>query len=464
MEQVTARGRQSEEPSETLGRRSREETATDRFEAPCRRAHPSHLESRIMIAPRTTRARLAGAAGAVACAAAGLTAAPAALAATPTITPHVSASDVSGAWQFPVPSWTLRNKEEGRVDDMLRVGSVVYIAGDFTISSNHAGATVTRTFLAAENADTGALLSWAPVLNGRAYALAASPDHSTLYVGGQFTTVNGQRHSHLVAFDVATGQISPALPDMRIGGTVKAVAQSGGNLFIGGCFTSVAGQAHVRLAELSLGGPGVWVVNPAFRASANQDVRDIVTDAPTGRVIVAGWFSAVDGRSGQAHIAALSMASGAVLPWANHPTSEVLDIARAGASLYAAMGGPGGTGLAYDIATGKQRWYYRTDGNVQAVATVGGYPVFGMHGDYVAPRANTAMSEYGSSARISRHKIFQLTPAGVLTSWAPALTSNDGVLGVWALRSGNGVLYAGGDFTRVNGATQDRFAIFPNAG
>jgi trimeric autotransporter adhesin len=417
-----------------------------------------------MFSPRLTRARLAGAAGVAACAAAGLAAAPGAVAATPTISPHLSTADVSGAWQFPVPSWTLKNKEQGRVDDMLRVGSIVYIAGNFTISSNHSGQTVTRTFLAAENADTGALLSWHPVLNGRAYALAASPDRSTLYVGGQFTTVNGQRHSHLVAFDVASGQVSPALPDLKVGGTVKAIAQSGSNLFIGGSFTSVAAQAHVRLAELSLGGPGVWAVNPGFKASANEDVRDIIADSPTGRIIVAGWFSNVDGKAGQAHIAALSMAGGGVLPWANHPSDEVLDIARAGTSLYAAMGGPGGTGLAYDIGTGKQRWFYKTDGNVQAVTTVGGYPVFGMHGDYVAPKANAQMSEYGSSSRISRHKIFQLTPTGVLTSWAPALTSTDGVLGVWALKSGNGVLYAGGDFTRVNGATQDRFAIFPNAG
>jgi trimeric autotransporter adhesin len=414
-----------------------------------------------MLSSRITRARLAGVA---ACAAAGLAVVPGAHASASTTTPHVSAADVSAAWQFPVPNWSLSNKEQGRVDDMLRIGNVVYIAGNFTISANHAGTTVTRTYLAAEDSDTGALLAWAPALNGRAYALAASPDHSTLYVGGQFTSVNGQPHSHLVAFDVATGAVSAKLPDLKIGGTVKAIAQTGSSMYIGGSFTSVAGQAHVRLAELQLGGPGVWTVNPSFKASASDDVRDVVTDASAGRVIVAGWFKTVDGQSGQAHIAALSMASGAPVAWASHPTAEVLDLARSGTSLYAAMGGPGGTALAYDMATGKQRWYYRTDGNVQAVATVGGYPVFGMHGDYVAPTANVAMSEYGSSARIQRHKIFQLTPSGALTSWAPALTSTDGVLGVWALKGGNGTLYAGGDFTTVNGAPQARFAIFPTAG
>jgi trimeric autotransporter adhesin len=383
-------------------------------------------------------------AGLVVCTAAGLATASGALASGPAVSPNLSAADVAAAWQFPVPNWTTSNKEQGRVDDMVRVGNVVYIAGDFTLAANHSGSTATRMYLAAEDATTGALLPWSPTLNGRAYFLALSPDRSTLYVGGQFTMVNGQPHSHLVAFDVASGRVSPVLPNMNVNGTVKAIAASGSDLYIGGAFTSVSGQPRVRLAKLTLGGTGVWVLNPSWKPAAGDEVRDIIADAPGGRVIVAGWFKTVNGSASQAHIASLSMSSGASLPWANHPGYEVLDLARSGSFLYAAMGGPGGTALAYDIATGRQLWYYRTDGNVQAVTTLAGYPVFGMHGDYVSPKPNTLMSEYGSSARISRHKIFQLTPSGTLTSWAPALTSNAGVLGVWALKSGRGTLYVGG--------------------
>jgi hypothetical protein len=36
------------------------------------------------------------------------------------------------------------------------------------------------------------------------------------------------------------------------------------------------------------------------------------------------------------------------------------------------------------------------------------------------------------------------------------------VLGVWALRGGGGTMYVGGDFTRVDGGDQARFAIFPS--
>jgi trimeric autotransporter adhesin len=375
--------------------------------------------------------------------------------------PGLSPGDVNSAWEFPVANWTLANKEAGRVDDMIRIGNVVYVAGDFTVASSHSGAVVRRSYLAAEDATSGALLPFAPVLNGRAYFLAASPDRSTLYVGGQFTTVDGQPHAKLVGFDVATGRVSAAVPNLAINGTVKAIAPVGSDLYIGGAFTSVAGQSHQRLARLT-GGPGHFAPDAAWKGSASDEVRDLIADPATGRLLVGGWFKALDGSAASPHLGAVSLASGALMPWTSHPTAEILDLARSGSALYAAMGGPGGTALAFDVATGRQLWYYKTDGNVQAVATVGGYPVYGMHGDYVAPKPNASMSEYGSSARISRHKVFMLSPAGVLQPWAPALTSTDGVLGVWALKSGLGNLYVGGDFTKVNGASQDRFAIFPH--
>jgi trimeric autotransporter adhesin len=375
--------------------------------------------------------------------------------------PHVSVASVQQGWQFPVPGWTKTNKEAGRVDDILRVGHVVFIAGNFTTAEDHSGNLAQRSFLAAEDALTGELLPFAPQLNGRAFFLAASPDRKTLYVGGQFTTVNGEPHSKLVAFDIASGQVSPVVPNLGLNGTVKAIAPYGDDLYIGGAFTTVSGQPSTRLARLSLSG-GRFALNPSWHAGASDEVRDLIADPASGRLIVAGWFKALDGSSASAHLGAVSLASGDLAPWASHPGYEVLDIARCGPELYAAMGGPGGTALAFDLASGRQQWYYKTDGNVQAVATVGGYPVYGMHGDYVAPKANVSMKEYGTSKRISRHKVFMLSPDGVLQAWAPPLTSTQGVLGVWALRGGGGSMYVGGDFTRVDGSDQARFAIFPS--
>jgi outer membrane protein assembly factor BamB len=379
--------------------------------------------------------------------------------ATPAV-PHMAAAAVQQGWQFPVPGWTKTNKEAGRVDDVMRVGNVVFIAGNFVTAADHTGDVQPRSYLAAEDATTGALLPFAPQLNGRAYFLAASPDHTTLYVGGAFTTVNGHAQPRLVAFDIASGRVSPIVPNLALNSSVKAIAATGSDLYIGGGFTTVSGEPRNRLAKLTLSG-GRFALDSTWRADASDEVRDLVADPLSGRLIVAGWFTSLDGSTSSGRLGAVTLASGGLATWASHPGYEVLDIARCGPELYAAMGGPGGTALAFDLATGRQRWYYKTDGNVQAVATVGGYPVYGMHGDYVAPQANVSMKEYGTSKRISRHKVFMLSPDGVLQSWAPPLTSTQGVLGVWALRGGGGSMYVGGDFTRVDGGDQARFAIFP---
>ena len=65
--------------------------------------------------------------------------------ATPTI-PHVSAAAVQQGWQFPVPGWTHTNKEAGRVDDILRVGHIVFIAGNFTTAADHSGNLQPRSY------------------------------------------------------------------------------------------------------------------------------------------------------------------------------------------------------------------------------------------------------------------------------------------------------------------------------
>ena len=89
-------------------------------------------------------------------------------------------------------------------------GKRVFIGGNFTITANHSGTTVTRTYLASENATSGALLDWKPSLNGRVYSLAVSPNHKTLYVAGSFTKVNGKSRTHVASFDIASGGLTSA--------------------------------------------------------------------------------------------------------------------------------------------------------------------------------------------------------------------------------------------------------------
>ncbi len=364
------------------------------------------------------------------------------------------------SWQVLAPGWTPSNKELGRVDDIVRVRRTVYIGGNFTVMANHSGGVTTRLHLAAVRAGTGRLRPFHPAINGRVYALAVSPGGRFLYVGGQFTAVGLHPRDNLAAFNLRTGRLAARLPNLGISGTVRAIAVSRlGRLYVGGSFGRVQGRRRQNLAKLAVR-RNRFTLNARWRPATNSDVRDIVVSARTSRVVVAGDFTSVNGRRGQNHIAAVGQGRGALLPWANHPRSPILDLALCGKRVYAAEGGPGGTALAYGLG-GVRKWFYMTDGNIQAATCVGRRPVFGMHGDYVAPKKNQSLSEHGSSKRIQRHKLFMLTFRGNLMRWNPNVSSTAGVLGVWALAAYRGNLYVGGDFTGVHGVAQQRFAILP---
>ncbi len=372
------------------------------------------------------------------------------------VVPSVAAS-AENSWQVTAPNWSHSDKELGRVDDIVRIGKRVYLGGNFTSMANHSGRSAVRNHLAAETPG-GNLLPFKPNINGRVYALASSPNGKYLYVGGQFSSVNGRARHNIAAFVVKTGRLATRIGDLKVNGQVRAVAATPSGLYLGGSFGSVAGKSRGKLAKLALI-KGQFKLT-SWAPSANGSVRDIVVDRPGGRVIAGGEFTSVNGTKA-AYLAAVSRKQGRLTKWASHPTADILDLQLCHDTLYAAEAGPGGTALSYALKGGTLNWYYKTDGNVQAVTTVGNYPVWGMHGDNVAPAKNVAMGEYSKSKRISRKKLFMLSPSGALMSWNPEISSSAGVLGVWALKTGKGSIYVGGDFTGVHGKIQQRFAILP---
>jgi hypothetical protein len=360
------------------------------------------------------------------------------------------------SWQVPAPDWSPGNKEAGRVDDLLRAGRRLYVAGNFTVLANHAGKVVRRTYLASVRASTGRIGGFAPRINGRVYALAKA--RGLLFVGGAFSSVNGHARHNLAAFSLRTGRLSRKVRDLHIRGAVEALAATRRAVYVGGSFSSIGGRRRARLAKLSVSG-GRYRVVRGWKPRANAMVRAIVV-VSSRRIVAGGDFTSVSGRR-QRYIVALGGGRrGRVKRWTDHPKAEILDLAISGRSIYAAEAGSGGTALRYHAGGGGLQWFYKTDGNVQAVTVIGRSPVFGMHGDNVAPRKNRKMSEFGHSRRIERHKLFMLTRKGKLRRWNPDLTSTEGVLGVWALCSGGGNVYAGGDFTAVHGVSQERLAIF----
>jgi trimeric autotransporter adhesin len=119
-------------------------------------------------------------------------------------------------------------------------------------------------------------------------SVVTSPN--ALYVGGAFTTVNGQPRRFLAALDPSTGSLIPGF-NANLGGGfagVSALAVAGTNLYVGGDFTTVNALAIPHLTEVSLDtGTSInWIPDP------NQAVTGLSATADTLHVI--GTFTTIN--------------------------------------------------------------------------------------------------------------------------------------------------------------------------
>jgi len=96
--------------------------------------------------------------------------------------------------------------DDGAVFKVLQVGSTLYAGGSFTSVTQ--GATVARQNVFSFDATTGAVQPFAPKVDGIVWALAS--DGGSLYVGGDFTSVDGVARRGLAKLDLTTGAVDKA--------------------------------------------------------------------------------------------------------------------------------------------------------------------------------------------------------------------------------------------------------------
>jgi hypothetical protein len=306
-----------------------------------------------------------------------------------------------------------------------------------------------RSYLAALDARTGAVTAWNPGMVGFGI-LALAVSGNTVYAGGFFWQIGGQWRNNIAALDAATGEATAWDPDARggFGGGVRAIAVSGTTVYAGGEFTSIGGQERNYLAALdaSTGSATAW--NP----SPNYDVRALVVSGST--VFVGGDFATVGGRARNT-IAALDVATGAATPWDPNGDGEVEALALSGSTVYAGgifsnIGGqPRYCLAALDATSGAATsWNPNPDdafpgAEVKALA-VSGTSVY-VGGNF---------SKIGGQARSCIAAVDRAT--GIATAWD---ASADGW--VWALLAGKTDVYVGGRFGRIGNSPRSGLVAIP---
>src|SRR6266545_1887560 len=315
-------------------------------------------------------------------------------------------------------------------------GTRLYAGGAFASIGGQA-----RNNLAAVDAATAAALGWNPGSSGPVHTLALAADGTRLHVGGTFTRLGGKARGRIGAVDAVTGAVDNWNPG-TVGG-VRTVAVGGDRVYVGGNFTSIGGVARTRLAAVDA---TTGVVDPAFAPTADAEVRALTVTPDGARLYAVGYFKAIAGvaRPGAASLdpttgAATGFgpsAGGAAIAMALSPDATCFYFSTTSNRTYA-----------YEPAVGNTPvWTLRTGGDVQAVAASASEVYVGGH------FTNLPVE------KLSRLHMASVSAAtGTATSWDPR---PDGAFGVWALTALPGALLAGGDFEKVGGKTQPRFARF----
>jgi glutamine cyclotransferase len=209
-------------------------------------------------------------------------------------------------------SFTPRVTTGVAVYKMLQVDTTMYAGGDFTQIQN-SGRTTTypRKNLFSFTAATGAVSALSATFDGAVWGLAS--DGNSLWVGGNFKTVNGVARRGLVKMSLG-GVVDTAF-NAQLNGNVADVQYVGGRLIVGGKFTkrlqAVNPATGADTGYLNLGITGTVDTN----AGATDIYRFAVNPAGT-RLVAIGNFTAVSGSTRyRAFMLNLGATSGTLSTW-----------------------------------------------------------------------------------------------------------------------------------------------------
>ncbi len=195
-------------------------------------------------------------------------------------------------------------------------GSDLLVAGDFSDYG-----LVARRNLAAMDLATGALVrEFDPSPDGLVSTIEKSADGSTIWIGGDFTTVGGATHSRIARIAVPSGAVDPAFT-LGADANVKEIVRVGGDLYVGGAFLLLNGSPVSRLAVVD---PTTGTPRPGIDLGLAGQTSDLSEGgvrsmelAPDGqRMMVIGNFRTIAGAD-RPLIAQLDVsgATPVVTPW-----------------------------------------------------------------------------------------------------------------------------------------------------
>lgn len=339
--------------------------------------------------------------------------------------------------------------------------TILYVGGSFTRVTDDLGS-YARKGLASFNLITGRVTQFKADIN-QGVVRSIAVDDSLVYAGGTFTKINKISRSKIAALDPVSGDVINTFSSggSKINGPVFALCCLDDKLFVGGNFTRVNGIERSYLAALDKNS-GVLdsSFNPSPRDSidvGNNKMEGGVTalgvhpgnDVSPGVLFVGGNFQTVTGIDDGRFLVAIRSDGSPGPVFKNGPDYPLLDIYCKGTVLYAGIGGYGNRAAAYDISSTSsytELWKgIVVQGDVQAITCSDrGFVFFSFH------QGLFDTTDFYRCAVIDGK-------TGFLYDTLPSMSS---FFGVWTLDIQKDILVAGGAFTSIGGRAQSHLAVF----
>lgn len=216
-----------------------------------------------------------------------------------------------------LPTWQIN----GVVWSQVVVGQTVYATGSFTkarppgVPAGGAGEVDALNIFAYDLTTGNRVSSFNHALNAQGRVVAASPDGSKVYVGGDFTTVDGAVRGHVAAFSTATKQLDPNFRPST-NAKVRGIAATSSRVYLGGSYQSVNGVARKNVSAVAASDGSLLSWAPTVD---DGFIWSMVLAPDQSRVILGGTFSSLNGKPARG-MGSLSTSTGATLPWAANTT------------------------------------------------------------------------------------------------------------------------------------------------
>ena len=358
----------------------------------------------------------------------------------------------------------------GIVYSVVQEGNRIYVGGKFQSlrrcppGVTCAGGTIKTVNVGALDATTGDGIKTFKVTVGgdgaTVYALAVL--EGKLYIGGQFTSVNGEPRMNLAAIDATTGAIDASFaPQVGTDATdyVRGLLSHDGMLYVAGKFASIDGSIRQRLAAFTAAGN----LSGAWRPKTSGLARSFAPTCDGNQIVIGGSFTKGAG-TGTAYeerktLMIVDAATGSLDPWTPDNAAipngvTAYDLAATCDALFVAYGGSNAI-YRFDLTDdfGDIEWDLKTGGNVQTVALYGTERVlFGGH------FANTPIQP-NSNTKVKRVRFATTDFDGnAFTDWTPEFSGK--FFGPWDILVDGSRVWIGGAFTDVSGTPQFMLARF----